>query len=402
MPREPKFGDKDIAAARAKAVTKSVSNRVKVYGHGVSGLKLHTTPPSPRYPQGRQKWILRYSRPKGRGVTEKMLGDLRYTTLKRAIDIVHHFRQHLNDGQDPVAMQQWSEREQTTFRQVADMWIEKERPGRSAGWIRNAKHLLHNYGKELADLRLIQITPEQVHAALKPRSESAPDQTQRARRYIKIVLDYAGVMRFRPAGMVNPAAWDGVQRHLFPGGQPKKGRRHHAAPKYAEIPAIVREVRTHEDRSVGAVAFRFCIYTATRTSETLKAEWREIDWEHKVWTIPRERMGKNDEGEHQVPLSDPAMEILLLRKQQSRGSPYIFTSYNSRKPLGPHGMAGLLRRMGITATVHGTVRACFKQWALEQANYPDELSEMCLAHKVGNAVREATRVAFRLSNDGDR
>jgi hypothetical protein len=28
-------------------------------------------------------------------------------------------------------------------------------------------------------------------------------------------------------------------------------------------------------------------------------------------------------------------------------------------------------------------------WALEKTNYPRELIEMCLAHKVGNAVEQA-------------
>jgi integrase len=388
MPRGTKFGDKDIVKARAKAVTEKVSNRVHVWGHGVHGLYLHSTPPSPRYPEGRQKWVLRYSRPKGRGVTEKKLGDLRYTDLKRAKEIVDHFRRHLNDGQDPVAMQQWNEREQTTFKQVAGMWVENERPGRSEGWVYNAKHLLHDYGADLANLRVFQITHEQIHAALEPRLAAAPEQTHRARRYIKKVLDFAGAKRFRPAGMINPAQWDGLQRYLFR-SQPKKGRRHHAAPKYVEVPGIVREVRRHEDRSVGAVAFRFCLYSVTRTSETLKAQWREIDWENKVWTIPEERMAKNDEGEYQVPLPKPAMEILHLRKQQSRGSSFIFTSTDARKHLGPHGMSGLLRRMGYKVTVHGTVRSTFKQWALEQTNYPRELIEMSMAHKVGNAVEQA-------------
>ena len=399
MPRETKFGDKHIAEARAKAVTEKVSNRVHVFGHGCPGLYLHTTPPSPRYPEGRQKWVLRYSRPKKVSptdrkpksrVTEKTLGYLPYTTLNRAKEIVDHFRRHLNDGQDPVAMQQWNEREQITFKQVADMWIEKERPFRSDGWVRNAKHLLHDYARDLADLPPVQITPNHVHAALKSRLAEAPEQTNRARRYIKTVLDYAAANDYRPRGMINPAQWDGLQEHKFP-KQPKKGRRHHAAPHYREVPSLVQETRKHEERSVGAVALRFAFYTGKRTTEVLKARWSEIDPDNKVWTIPPERMQKNDEGEHQVPLPDQAMEILRLRENQRRGSLYIFTSYNSRKHLGPHGMAGLLRRMGYKGkrTVHGSVRATFKQWALERTNYPRELIEMSLAHKVGNAVEQA-------------
>ena len=81
MPKKTKFGDKDIAKgraivaalneARAAAKLPPRSYRQHVFGHGCSGLYLHTNPPSERYPEGRQKWILRYSRPGKAGVTEK-------------------------------------------------------------------------------------------------------------------------------------------------------------------------------------------------------------------------------------------------------------------------------------------------------------------------------------------
>lgn len=204
------------------------------------------------------------------------------------------------------------------------------------------------------------------------------------------MLEFAEGNGFAFGDTKNPAQWDGVQQHKFQSGQPKKGRRHHKAPKYREVPDIIRRTRTHEDRSVGAVAFRFAMYTGKRTSEVLKAEWPEFNDDYTVWTIPRERMKKNDEEEdHVVPVPSQAKEILLLRKSQSRGSRYVFPSYDTRKPLGKHGMSGLFKRMGIPFTVHGTVRATFKQWAREQTNYPNELSEISLAHKVGNNVEES-------------
>ena len=117
----------------------------------------------------------------------------------------------MNDGQDPVAMAQWNEREQTTFKQVADMWIEKERPVRSAGWVYNARNLLHNHASDLADLRLIQITPDHVYNALKGQLAEAPEQTNRARRYVKTVLDFSVAKGYLSRGLVNPAQWDAVQ-----------------------------------------------------------------------------------------------------------------------------------------------------------------------------------------------
>ena len=53
--------------------------------------------------------------------------------------------------------------------------------------------------------------------------------------------------------------------------------------------------------SVSALALRFLILTATRTSEVLQAQWHEIDLEAAVWTIPAARM--KAKREHRVPLS---------------------------------------------------------------------------------------------------
>jgi integrase len=44
--------------------------------------------------------------------------------------------------------------------------------------------------------------------------------------------------------------------------------------------------------------------------------------------------------------------------------------------------------MKIDAVPHG-FRSTFKTWATEMTSFPDLISEMALAHKVGNEVREA-------------
>jgi integrase len=54
-------------------------------------------------------------------------------------------------------------------------------------------------------------------------------------------------------------------------------------------------------------------------------------------------------------------------------------------------MLALLRRMKRTnITVHG-FRSTVRDWAAEKTNYPREVSEMALAHAVGNKVEAAYR-----------
>ena len=53
-------------------------------------------------------------------------------------------------------------------------------------------------------------------------------------------------------------------------------------------------------------------------------------------------------------------------------------------------LTAVLRRMKIAALPHG-FRSTFKDWVSELTNYPNELSEMALAHAIGSKVEAAYR-----------
>ena len=53
-------------------------------------------------------------------------------------------------------------------------------------------------------------------------------------------------------------------------------------------------------------------------------------------------------------------------------------------------LTAVMRGLKLSATVHGW-RSTFKDWAAEKTDYPNELSEMALAHTIGSAVEAAYR-----------
>lgn len=57
----------------------------------------------------------------------------------------------------------------------------------------------------------------------------------------------------------------------------------------------------------------FLIYTGARKREVLNAQWVDIDWQKKSWRIPLTKSGKV----RHVPLSDGALEVLLILKNNS-------------------------------------------------------------------------------------
>jgi integrase len=53
-------------------------------------------------------------------------------------------------------------------------------------------------------------------------------------------------------------------------------------------------------------------------------------------------------------------------------------------------MGAVLDRMEVKAVPHG-FRSTFKDWCTDLTEYPNEVSEMALAHQVGDKVEQAYR-----------
>jgi integrase len=91
----------------------------------------------------------------------------------------------------------------------------------------------------------------------------------------------------------------------------------------------------------------------------------EIDWEAKVWNVPRERMKKHRD--HRVPLTDAAMAVLCDMRKRTTG-PLVFPG-DRREQLSDMSLAMLLRRMKHGhVTPHG-FRSSFRTWAAEETNF---------------------------------
>ena len=138
--------------------------------------------------------------------------------------------------------------------------------------------------------------------------------------------------------------------------------------------------------SMPARALEFTILCATRTVETIGAEWSEFDLVGNIWTIPAHRMkAKRD---HRIPLSSRAVQILELLPRDAN-SRLVFTRPGNQAHLSNGAMLALLDRMGRgDVTTHG-FRSTFKDWASEQTNFAPEVAEMALAHVVHDKVEAA-------------
>jgi integrase len=139
---------------------------------------------------------------------------------------------------------------------------------------------------------------------------------------------------------------------------------------------------------MAALALEFTILTAARTGEAIRAQWSEVDLEAKVWTVPAQRMKAGRE--HRVPLSAPAVAV-LKKLAKAKTGPFIFPAGKGEGHLSQMALLMMLRRMEAgRVTVHG-FRSTFRDWCGEATNFPRELAEEALAHKIGDAVERAYR-----------
>ena len=152
---------------------------------------------------------------------------------------------------------------------------------------------------------------------------------------------------------------------------------------------------------MGARALEFVILTAARSGEVRMATWDEIDFDTRLWTVPARRIKAGKA--HRVPLTDDAIRLLKSLPRMT-GTELVFVGTGNR-PLSDmtiskviktmhaanvdSGGAGYLDpRLGKVATPHG-MRSCFKDWARSCTAYPDEVSELALAHVNSDATRAA-------------
>ncbi len=146
-------------------------------------------------------------------------------------------------------------------------------------------------------------------------------------------------------------------------------------------------------------ALQIMSYTVVRTSNLILAEWTEIDFDKKLWSIPAAKMKNNKD--YICPIVDDVVEIFSEMKKYTGDCRYVFPSIKSRTAHMSDGtLHGAIRRMGFTKeefTPHG-FRAMFSTICNEKSSFKFEVIETHLAHQIGNATSQAYNRALYLND----
>jgi integrase len=233
----------------------------------------------------------------------------------------------------------------------------------------------------IGSMRVDEIRPPDVARCLEKIWLTHRETSRKVRSRIERILDAA-----RAAGHVtgdNPATL-AILESLLP-QRPRRAVAHHKALPWPKLPGFI--VKVVAKPTISAKALMWTILTAVRTSDTLGAQWDEIDEAGALWTIPPERTKTGKP--HRVPLSSAARAVL---ETLSRESAFLFPA-KSGKPLSNMAMLELVRDIKPGLTVHG-FRSTAKDWCSENG-IAHEVSEAMLGH----AVAKSQTVAAYLRTD---
>ncbi len=260
----------------------------------------------------------------------------------------------------------------------------------------------------LGDKDVGGITIDDVKSVLKPVWEATTDTARRLRGRMERVFAAAIDEGHRSAD--NPASIKVLENWISRQGTAEKSN--YPAIQQSDLQSWFSDLLKRQGMS--ARALEFATLCASRSGEVRGATWDEIDLQAKLWTIPAARM-KMKKG-HTIPLPDAAVALLKALPRED-GTSLVFPA--------PRG--GEMSDMTISAVAkkiheakakkdgrgyvdprvlvasedpnqapqprpavpHG-LRSTFKDWATERG-YDNILSELALAHNVGNEVERAYR-----------
>jgi integrase len=342
---------------------------------------------------GARSWIYRFTL---NGRTRDMgLGALTDVPLVKAREKASAARALVDDGIDPIEHTRAQavipaapkRNSSPVFEEAAESYMaDRLKRLRSEHHRHDWRQSLQNYAYPIiGKMPVNEIETNDVLAVLKPIWESKCETASRLRGRIERILARATVEGHRSGA--NPASWRGHLQEALPARSEVQPVQHFRAMDFQDVPAFMSELGRID--TVAAAGLRFLVLTAARVGEVLGAQWSEIDWTEKTWTIPGIRT--KSARDHIIPLSTGALAALReVEPLRGVSGDLVFPGSKGGGLWSTTFLVLLQRQMNRAVTAHG-FRSSFRDWCGDEGDVPRELAEAALAH----AIRDTTERAYR-------
>ena len=359
--------------------------------HDGGGLYLIASPRTGKDAEGvARRWQLRLSIPTSPGIKRRWrwagLGSFPDVSLAAAREQASRMRAQQREGFDPILARRKARaealkaaRDARTLDQAFAACLEDQ----AAGWKNGASRAQweaewKTYGSpKIGGMLLNSVAVADILKVMRPLWTEHPVLADRFLNRIERAIDYAIPHGWRTVAS-NPAE---QARKMLPKRSTVHAVEHYAALPADDMPDLLRKVRVIE--SVAARAIELLALTAVRSNELLGAQWEEINLSAATWVIPAKRMkgAKNATSDHFVPLSRQASELLAALRPADATGPVFFGLTRSK-------VGKVFGRLKVESTLHG-LRSTFSSWSNENRIAASDVIEAVLAHKSGNAVKDA-------------
>ena len=313
-------------------------------------------------PAGGKYWIWRHRYPPTKDGKQQdyRIGPYPKVSLKKARQIRdEQKRQMLGEQINPCTAKRQEKVERfaaqkalSTFESIALEWQSIKAAGTWSA--RHAGDVLLKLQKDvlpsIGSVPIKDLTTQDCLGVLRAiEKRGSPEQAKRNLGVISQVFDYASALGLCP---FNPAL--SLKRHA----PVKQTVEHFPSISWDEVPELLEKMKANPGGAENLTldGLRMLMLTFVRTTELIAGDWKEINWEQEVWTIPAERMkGKRgSRKEHLVPLSKQAVQVLRSIHQVTGPDGLIFKSIRtSTGYISNNTLNMALKRMGFDERMCG-------------------------------------------------
>jgi len=264
---------------------------------------------------GHRSFILNYRTRSGRE-RRLTIGSPPAWSLAAAREEAAGLKRKIDAGGDPLADRN-AGREAPDMRDLSLRFETDELPKRRESTGKDYKGIIRLYIlPALGSLKVAEVRHSDIEKLHRKIAATAPYRANRTVAILSRMFNLAVKWRMRPD---NPAK--GIER------RPEQKRERYLSP--AEIVRLAEALAARPGPSANAV--RLLLLTGARRNEVLSAAWPQFDLQGGIWTKPASTTKQAKL--HRVPLSAPALQLLVEMRAAAGASPFLFPG----KADGPQG-----------------------------------------------------------------
>ncbi len=316
--------------------------------------------------------------------------------------IAHGINPSQKRKDDKAQIKEVEAQKQNTFYHISQLWHKSYKENVSENYHIKLSRALDNYlyktheyngiKQSIKDKPIDEVTRKDIIFILEALKDRGLQETaNRTAVILQQIYRYAVTHEYVPHNII----FD-IDKKVVLGTRKKQNYPTITDPK--EIKILLNLIDEYSGDYSTKKALQVLPYLFVRNSNLRQMEWQEIDFEARVWSIPKEKMKTKEP--FSLPLPHQVIKILKeIQGYELKSPKYVFVSsvYKDR-PISDNTLIIALRRLGYTKEqlVPHSFRSMFSTRANTYANdpqnghgYTSEVIEALLAHKEPNKVKSA-------------